>query len=362
MQPSFWQGKRVLLTGHTGFKGSWLSLWLQLLGADLVGYGLQPPTDPNLFQLAGVADGMISILGDVRSLSHLQQVVTQYRPEVIIHMAARALVRESYINPVDTYATNVMGTVHLLEAVRQVGGVRVVVNVTSDKCYENREWVWGYRENEAMGGRDPYSSSKGCAELVTGAYKNSFFNPQDYQQHGVAVATARAGNVVGGGDWATDRLVPDIVKSLMANKTVIIRNPQATRPWQHVLEPLNGYLTLAEHLYNRGSVFSEAWNFGPDDSDVKPVCWVVEQLLCYWSGEVSWERDRSAQPHEANCLKLDSSKARARLGWTPKLDLKTALSWVVEWTQYFQSGADMRIVTEDQINQFMETAIAQRRG
>ena len=355
MQLDFWQGKRVLLTGHTGFKGSWLSLWLQLLGAELVGYALQPPTVPNLFELVNVADGMISLLGDVGSLSQLQQAITQYQPEIIIHMAAQSLVRESYINPAQTYVTNVMGTVHLLEAVRQVGGVRVVVNVTSDKCYENREWVWGYRENEAMGGYDPYSSSKGCAELVTRAYRNSFFNLQDYQHHGVAVATARAGNVIGGGDWATDRLVPDIVKSLMASKSVIIRNPQATRPWQHVLEPLSGYLTLAEHLYSQGTLFSEAWNFGPEELDVKPVSWIVEQLLMLWGGDISWELDANAQFHEASYLKLDCSKARTKLGWQPTLDLKTALAWVVDWTKCFQAGStNMRDATEAQIKQYME--------
>ena len=242
MNPGFWQGKRVLITGHTGFKGSWLSLWLQTLGSDVVGYSLAPPTSPSLFELAGVASGMTSVLGDVRNLDRLKQVIADYQPEIAIHMAAQPLVRESYSNPVETYATNVMGTVNLMEAVRQVSGVRVVVNVTSDKCYENREWVWGYREDEAMGGYDPYSSSKGCAELVTQAYRNSFFNPRLYSEHGVAVATARAGNVIGGGDWARDRLVPDILKSLMAGETVMIRHPHATRPWQHVLEPLNGCL------------------------------------------------------------------------------------------------------------------------
>jgi CDP-glucose 4,6-dehydratase len=354
MNPSFWQGKRVLLTGHTGFKGSWLSLWLQFLGADVLGYSLQPPTEVNLFELATVASGMKSVVGDVRDLNHLQQVIADYQPEIVIHMAAQPLVRESYRNPVETYATNVMGTVHLLEAVRQVHEVRVVVNVTSDKCYENREWVWGYREDEPMGGYDPYSNSKGCAELVTAAYRNSFFNPQSYSEHGVAVATARAGNVIGGGDWATDRLVPDVLKSLMAGQTVLIRHPHATRPWQHVLEPLNGYLTLAEHLYKDGATFSEGWNFGPNESDVKPVSWIVDQLYSLWGSDISWTQETAAQVHEAHCLKLDCSKARTKLGWQPKLDLKTALAWVVDWTRSFQSGANMRSVTEMQINRFME--------
>ncbi len=354
MNPSFWQGKRVLLTGHTGFKGSWLSLWLQFLGADVLGYSLQPPTEVNLFELATVASGMKSVVGDVRDLNHLQQVIADYQPEIVIHMAAQPLVRESYRNPVETYATNAMGTVHLLEAVRQVHEVRVVVNVTSDKCYENREWVWGYREDEPMGGYDPYSNSKGCAELVTAAYRNSFFNPQSYSEHGVAVATARAGNVIGGGDWATDRLVPDVLKSLMAGQTVLIRHPHATRPWQHVLEPLNGYLTLAEHLYKDGATFSEGWNFGPNESDVKPVSWIVDQLYSLWGSDISWTQETAAQVHEAHCLKLDCSKARIKLGWQPKLDLKTALAWVVDWTRSFQSGANMRSVTEMQINRFME--------
>ena len=354
MNPGFWQGKRVLITGHTGFKGSWLSLCLQALGAQVVGYSLPPPTSPSLFELARVASGMTSVLGDVRNLDRLKQVIADYQPEIAIHMAAQPLVRESYSNPVETYATNVMGTVNLMEAVRQVGGVRVVVNVTSDKCYSNREWVWGYREDEAMGGYDPYSSSKGCAELVTAAYRNSFFNPRNYSEHGVAVATARAGNVIGGGDWAGDRLVPDILKSLMSGKTVIIRHPHATRPWQHVLEPLNGYLTLAEHLYQDGASYAEAWNFGPDESDVLPVSWIVDQIISLWGDEGEWEQDKmTVELHEANCLKLDCSKARAKLGWRPKVNLKTALAWVVDWTKSLQSGDNMRARTEAQIKQFM---------
>lgn len=354
MNRNFWQGKCVFLTGHTGFKGSWLSLWLQLLGANVAGYSLQPPTTPSLFELAKVSENMTSLLGDVRDLEGLKKAITQFKPEIIIHMAAQSLVRESYKSPVETYATNVMGTVHLLEAVRQVGGVRVVVNVTSDKCYDNREWVWGYRENDPMGGYDPYSNSKGCAELVTSAYRNSFFHPNEYEKHGVAIATARAGNVIGGGDWATDRLVPDIIRALVAGKTILIRNPKATRPWQHVLEPLNGYLTLAEHLYNQGSMYSEAWNFGPDDADVKPVSWIVEQLLTLWGGDVRWELDQADQAHEAMCLKLDCSKARLKLNWHPKLDLRTALAWIVYWTGSYQSKADMYRVTQSQINQYME--------
>lgn len=356
MNPHFWQGRRVLLTGHTGFKGSWLALWLQTLGAEVLGYSLSPPTEPSLFELARVAEGMTSVIGDVRDLSYLQQVMADYQPEIVFHLAAQPLVRESYQYPIETYATNVMGTVYLLEAVRQVGNVRAVVNVTSDKCYENREWVWGYRENEAMGGYDPYSSSKGCAELVTAAYRNSFFNPNCYLDHRVAIATGRAGNVIGGGDWATDRLVPDILKALMTNQTILIRNPQAVRPWQHVLEPLNGYLTLAEHLYLKGAAFGDGWNFAPNELDVKPVSWIVEYLIFLWGGDVTWQQDSKVQPHEAGYLKLDCSKARIKLAWEPKLDLKTALTWVVDWTKALQAGANMQNITKAQIQEFMELA------
>lgn len=354
MNPNFWQGKRVVLTGHTGFKGSWLSLWLQSLGADLVGYSLAPPTEPALFKLAAVAAGMTSVTGDVRDGDHLQRVIAQYQPEIVLHMAAQAIVRESYTHPVETYATNVMGTVHLLEAVRQVGGVRAVVCITSDKCYENREWFWGYREHEAMGGYDPYSSSKGCAELVAKAYRNSFFSKHNNGDCEAAIGTARAGNVIGGGDWAKDRLVPDILRSLTKGETITIRNPRAVRPWQHVLEPLHGYLTLAEHLYTDASSFTDAWNFGPFESDVKPVSWLVDQLLSLWGSNISWKQDKTSQPHEDLYLKLECSKARTKLKWEPKLDLGTTLNWIVEWMKSFQAGADMRSMTEAQISRFME--------
>jgi CDP-glucose 4,6-dehydratase len=353
MDPAFWRGKRVLITGHTGFKGSWLSLWLQCVGADVVGYALGPPTDPNMFTLASVADGMISITGDVYDAEHLQQAIAKSKPEIVFHMAAQPLVRESYRAPVTTYATNVMGTVHLLESVRQVGSARAVVCITSDKCYENREWVWGYRENEAMGGYDPYSSSKGCAEIVAAAYRNSFFNPGRHAEHGVGIATARAGNVIGGGDWAKDRLVPDILRSLVKGETIILRNPQALRPWQHVLEPLGGYLTLAERLYENGPSYSEGWNFGPFDSNVQPVSVVVDQLVSLWDSDISWKQDETYQPHEDRYLMLDCAKARHRLKWEPMLDFKTALRWTVEWMKSLQVGADMRRVSESQINRFM---------
>lgn len=353
MQASFWQGKKVFLTGHTGFKGSWLALWLQMMGAKLLGYALEPPTQPNLFELASVGNDMISIIGDIKNQEYLTKIITDFQPEIVFHLAAQPLVRESYQNPVETYTTNVMGTVHLLEAIRQVKTIRSVVIITSDKCYENKEWVWGYRENDPMGGYDPYSSSKGCAELVTAAYRNSFFHPEKYLEHQVGIATARAGNVIGGGDWAVDRLVPDILKSCIANQPILIRNPHAIRPWQHVLDPLHGYLILAENLYQQGAMFSQGWNFGPDDTDVKPVSWLVEQLLLLWGGKINWQYDQSNQPHEANLLKLDCSKARVKLGWQPKIKLEFALSWVVDWFKSYQVGKDMRSVTESQINNFI---------
>lgn len=354
INPQFWQGKRVFLTGHTGFKGSWLSLWLQILGADVLGYSLKPATEPSLFEIAQVGAGMTSVFGDILDLANLTEVMSDYQPEIVIHMAAQALVRKSYQSPVETYATNVMGTVHLLEAVRQVKSVRAVVNVTSDKCYENREWVWGYREDEPMGGYDPYSSSKGCAELVATAYGNSFFNPAKYSQHQVAIASGRAGNVIGGGDWAADRLVPDMIKSFMGGNPVTIRNPQAIRPWQHVLEPLSGYLCLAEGLFNQGSVCGGGWNFGPNDADIQPVSWVVEKLIELWGEGASWQLEALEQPHEANHLKLDCSKAKLKLKWTPQLDLVTALAWVVDWTKVWQSGGDTQAITKSQIQRYME--------
>jgi CDP-glucose 4,6-dehydratase len=357
MAANFWTGKKVFVTGHTGFKGSWLSLWLQILGAEVVGYSLTPPTSVNLFELANVADGMTSIVGDIRDLAALKQAIHTYQPDIVIHMAAQALVRESYSNPVDTYAVNVMGTVNVLEAVRYASSVRAVVTVTSDKCYDNREWVWGYRENDPMGGKDPYSSSKGCAELVVTAYGHSFFNPADYSQHGVAVASVRAGNVIGGGDWAKDRLIPDILNSWLSGKQVVIRNPQAVRPWQHVLEPLNGYLILAEKLFTQGYVYGGGWNFGPNESGVKTVSWIIQHLQQLWGTDASWIQDTGVQPHEANLLTLDCSKARTKLDWEPKLDLPTALAWIVDWTKAWHQGDDMKQKSQSQIQQFIEIPV-----
>ena len=356
MNPLFWRGKRVFLTGHTGFKGSWMSLWLQSLGAELTGFALQPPTQPSLFEEARVADNMRSIIGDIRDLPTLQLALQQAQPEIVIHMAAQPLVRYSYQNPVETYATNVMGTVHLLEAVRNTPGVKAVVNITTDKCYENREWVWGYRENEPMGGYDPYSNSKGCAELVTAAYRNSFFHPEKYKQHGVALASVRAGNVIGGGDWADDRLIPDIMRAITQGKPVNIRNPHAIRPWQHVLEPLFGYMLLAQKLYEEGTSYAEGRNFGPNDEDAKPVQWIVEKLTQSWGEGATWLLDNGDHPHEAHYLKLDCSKAKARLDWHPRWNLDETLCKIVDWQKNYQQSADMKAVTLEQIDIYLKGA------
>lgn len=350
--PDFWRGKRVFLTGHTGFKGGWLSLWLQQMGADVVGYALAPPTKPCLFQVARVGEGMHSIIADIRDLPTLSAAIAEHRPEIVFHMAAQPLVRLSYERPVETYATNVMGTVHVLEAIRHTVGVRAVVNITTDKCYENREWIWGYRENEPMGGYDPYSSSKGCAELVTAAYRASFFNPDDHAKHSVALASARAGNVIGGGDWAKDRLIPDIMTAFLEQRPVVIRNPQAIRPWQHVLEPLRGYLMLAERLWNEGPVFAEGWNFGPNDEDARPVEWIAECLAGTWGNGATWSIDGGNHPHESSCLKLDISKARSKLNWHPRWTLGTSLRHVADWYLAYQRGDNMRDLTLNQIVQY----------
>lgn len=349
----FWQGKRVFITGHTGFKGSWLCMWLHALGAKIIGYALKPPTTPNLFELCNVDSFITSIIGDVRDYEKLKHALYQGQPDIVIHMAAQPLVRHSYDYPIKTYEINVMGTVHLFEAIRHMSSVKAVVNVTTDKCYENKEWAWGYRENEPMGGYDPYSNSKGCSELVTSAYRNSFFNSSDYYKHGVAIATARAGNVIGGGDWALDRLIPDFIRALENNSKIKIRNPQAIRPWQHVLEPLSGYLILAEKLYTDGSAYSEGWNFGPDDSDAKTVEWIVQELCTLWGEGANYEFDADIHPHEANYLKLDCSKAKNLLGWYPRWNLSFALKQITEWVRCYQEGQDMGQVCLRQIEKYI---------
>ena len=353
MNRTFWHGRRVLVTGHTGFKGGWLALWLQALGAKVSGFALPPPTTPSLFDVGRIADGMAdSRFADLRDARQVSDAVCAADPEIVLHLAAQPLVRQAYVDPVATYATNVMGTVHLLEAVRGVPNLRAVVIVSSDKCYENREWLWGYREEEPMGGFDPYSSSKGCVELVTAAYRNSFFPASRHAEHGVAVATARAGNVIGGGDWAANRLVPDCVRALDAGEVIRLRYPDAVRPWQHVLEPLAGYLMLAERLHTQGPPFAEAWNFGPPDEDTRSVRWVVEHLIRGWSGAARWEADPAPRPHEANYLKLDCSKGRARLGWRPRWPLTTAVEKTCAWHRALRNGANMRDVTLAQIREY----------
>lgn len=353
MNRKFWRGKRVFLTGHTGFKGGWLALWLADMGAEVHGYALAPSTEPNFFTVCGLqAHLTTSIFGDIRNASALTKAMQAAKPDIVLHLAAQPLVRYSYSEPVETYAVNVMGTVNLLEAVRQTPSIKAVINVTTDKCYENREWVWPYRENEAMGGHDPYSSSKACSELVTAAYRRSFL-----ESVGVYLASVRAGNVIGGGDWAADRLIPDFLKALDSGQTLSIRSPYATRPWQHALEPLSGYLILAEKLYTDGTPFADAWNFGPDDADTRSVQWIVEHLGKQVPG-ATWQCDKNPQPHEANTLRLDSSKAKAKLNWWPRWNLPMALMRTIDWHQAWKQGADMTCKSLGQISEYEATVKA----
>ena len=351
MNPEFWRKTRVLLTGHTGFKGSWLSLWLQSLGADLLGYSLPPPTRPNLFELAQVGDGMKSVEGDVVDLGPLDLAMREHQPAIVFHMAAQSLVRRSYADPVTTYATNVMGTVNLLEAVRRTPAVRAVVVVTTDKCYENRGDQQGFRETDRLGGDDPYSSSKAAAELVTLAYRKSFFAGAGRKPQ-TGIASARAGNVIGGGDWAPDRLIPDVMRAVVEGKDLLIRNPQSVRPWQHVLDPLCGYLTLAERLSQDPERFSQAWNFGPAESENLPVAAMLKRFQALWGAGFSWRVDDTPQPHEAPYLQLDCAKARTELGWEPLWNLDGALEATAEWYKAQQSGQDARLVTNRQIRSY----------
>ena len=349
---NFYRGKKILITGHTGFKGSWLSIWLSELGANVIGYALEHPTIPSLFEICNLEERVISLIGDIRNLKTLRDVFDEYQPEIVFHMAAQSLVRYSYREPVETYETNIMGTVNLLEASRHNSSVRAIVNVTSDKCYENREGFWNYSENDPMGGYDPYSSSKGCAELITTAYIKSYFNPDEYERHGASLASVRAGNVVGGGDWAEDRLIPDCIKALMENTPIVIRYPDAVRPWQHVLDPLFGYLLLAQYLYQDGPAFSGAWNFGPDYENDKAVRWLVEHITKKWGNNASWTVDCSNHPYEANYLKVDCSKAKSKLGWNSNWNLKLVVEKTVDWYKAYRNHEDMLNVTIDQIQNY----------
>ncbi len=359
MNSAFWNGRRVLLTGHTGFKGSWLALWLKHLGAEVTGFALPPPAGPNLFEIAKLGELLRSVLGDIGDYDLLHDTIRRAKPEVVIHMAAQSLVRRSYADPIETYRTNVMGTVHLLEAVRRSPSVRAVVNVTSDKSYQNREWDWGYREVDRLGGHDPYSNSKACSELVTAAFRDSYFGQPISAGHHVGVATARAGNVIGGGDWAVDRLVPDILRAVIDGEAVHIRSPNAIRPWQHVLEPLSGYLTLAERLYTQGHAYDGAWNFGPADDDAQPVSWIVEQLTQMWSPPGKWVLSEDQHLHEAHYLRLDCSKARQHLGWRSRWDLREALERIVAWHRAHLAGEDMQVHSIGDIEAFTNAGAKQ---
>lgn len=382
----FWRGRRVFLTGHTGFKGSWLSLWLHTLGADITGYALDPPTDPSLYLLCGIDGLLTSTIADIRDRERLRSALLEVQPEIVIHMAAQPLVRDGYRFPVETFEVNVMGTVHLLEAVRACSSVRAFINVTTDKCYENHELARGYREDDPLGGYDPYSSSKACSELVTAAYRSSYFGPDVFLGDGptegnasrargtgtrnlacgqvseaanrdwrcVGLASARAGNAIGGGDWATDRLVPDVIRALLRGKEVVLRNPDAVRPWQHVLEPLGGYLLLAQNLFKDPARYAGAWNFGPDATDSRSVVWVVEELCRRWGGEARYRCERGEHPHETGELRLDSAKARAELGWRPRWDLTRALDAVVEWTREYAENRLVAGVCFEQIRAYEE--------
>jgi len=355
MNATFWKGKKVLITGHTGFKGSWLSLWLQKMGAQVTGVSLDPPTDPSLYHQANVAEEMDSRRADIRDLDTIKLLFAEVKPEIVFHLAAQPLVRYSYNEPVETYQTNVMGTLNILEGIRSISSVRAAVMITTDKCYQNREWEWGYREYEAMGGHDPYSSSKGCAELLIASYRDSYYPVSAYHKHKTAIASVRAGNVIGGGDWAEDRLIPDIIRSVRSSSVVHIRNPGAVRPWQHVLEPLDGYLELAEKLYVAGDQYAEAWNFGPREEDAQPVRWIVERMTELWGEGAEWVVDAREHPHEANYLKLDCSKAHVRLNWWPKWSLATTLEKIVDWHKQERQGAAMKLCTMQQIESYIYT-------
>jgi CDP-glucose 4,6-dehydratase len=346
---AFWQNKKVFLTGHNGFKGSWMSLWLQKWGAELVGFSLPAPSKNNLFTIANVGQNMTSLAGDLRQFDQIKQAIAQHKPDIVIHMAAQSLVRYSYTNPIETYATNVMGTLHLLEAVKQVGCAQAILNITTDKCYQNNEWDWGYREIDALGGHDPYSNSKACSELLTAAYRSSYFHTDGAPR----LATARAGNVIGGGDWAEDRLIPDIIRSNLHKEKLVIRNPEAIRPWQHVLESVSGYLLLSQKLYENNQDYIGAWNFGPAETDAKTVAWIADYVTRAFDRPGAWQQDRSVQPHEASYLKLDCAKAKSKLKWQPRWDLANGLDATIAWYKAFSAHENMHDFTLAQIHSFL---------
>tara|TARA_B110000014_G_scaffold260633_1_gene250761 strand:+ start:1147 stop:2211 length:1065 start_codon:yes stop_codon:yes gene_type:complete len=352
MDSNFWKNKKVLLTGHTGFKGSWLSLWLQKLQVDLVGFSKSIPTQPSLFELADVGKNMTSIMKDIRNIQDVSDTVKEHKPDIVIHMAAQSLVQKSYEDPLETFSTNIMGTINVLEALRKTSEKCVVINVTSDKCYENQELARGYNENDPMGGFDPYSSSKGCAELITSSFRNSFFTNSNLEKPDISLASVRAGNVIGGGDWAENRIVPDIIKGIIHKKTIKIRNPDAVRPWQYVLEPLRGYLELAEKLWKDKSEYAESWNFGPDDDDIKPVSWIVKEITNMWNSNVEVDYNTSNLKHETNFLKLDCSKAKSKLKWTPKIKLEQGLQLTVDWYKQYEQKKELKEFTENQIEEY----------
>lgn len=351
---NFFKGKRVLITGHTGFKGAWLSLLLNKLGAHVSGYALNPPTIPNLYNLIYPEKFIESCIADISNFEELKRFIEKIQPEIVIHLAAQSLVKASYKDPRFTYQTNVMGTVNLLEAARNINGIKVILNVTTDKCYENKEWVWGYREDDVLGGHDPYSNSKACSELITSSYRNAFFNADEKNKNGIAVATARSGNIIGGGDWSQDRLVPDFIRSMQVEEDVFIRNPGSTRPWQFILDSLFGYLTLVEKLYTEGQDYAESWNFGPGDTHTKTVGWIVAELCRNWGGKASYKIEATNNGHESKFLKLDSSKAKSRLGWSNVYSLEEGLGKTVEWYKGYLNGKMARELCEFQIDEYMK--------
>jgi CDP-glucose 4,6-dehydratase len=354
MNPQFWKGKTVLLTGHTGFKGSWMSLWLKKLGVNVIGFSKDIPTKPSLFEITQIGSEMTSIVGDVCNYDAFERVIREFKPQIVIHMAAQAILRESYKNPTETFATNVMGTVNVLETVRNTKSAKVVLNITSDKCYEIKDSSHHYAETDPMGGFDPYSSSKGCAELVTSSFRNSFFNTKEFEKHNVSLATARVGNVIGGGDWGTDRLIPDIIRSLIEKKSLTIRYPEAIRPWQYVLDVINGYTDLIENLWSNGPKFSEAWNFGPTHNEIRPVKWIVTKLIEHLGHNLEVQYDTNANPYETSYLNLDCSKAKSKLGWSSKLNLDESLKWTAEWYKHYKNGHNMTEFSHEQIDRFIQ--------